>query len=232
MDIQQTSALLLKANNDENITYFNKYVVLYNLQQTTQLKELFDTINNDTVTWLKSLPKEAKSIHTLRKYKKPLIALLENDEIQDALGVDYCESVKTNINDTFSQIANDVSKERTNKKTININEKHNTHNINDNESCVGTETSEGLGIPIDELVVNKDTQHDNTDIQQETNNIDYKKQYEMLNNKYNQLSYKHTSLLEQYNQVTEKYNNINAKYIAYQDEIEFLRRIVDKLASR
>lgn len=232
MDIQQTSALLLKANNDENITYFNKYVVLYNLQQTTQLKELFDTINNDTVTWLKSLPKEAKSIHTLRKYKKPLIALLENVEIQDALGVDYCENVKTNINDTFSQIANDVSKERTNKKTININEKQKTHNINDNESCVGTETSEGLGIPIDELVVNKDTQHDNIDIQQDTNNIDYKKQYEMLNNKYNQLSYKHTNLLEQCNQVTEKYNNINAKYIAYQDEIEFLRRIVDKLASR
>jgi hypothetical protein len=229
MDIQQTNALLVKANNEDNITYFNKHITLYNLQPTTQLKEFFDTINSNTVTWLKSLPKEARSINTLRKYKRALISLLENNEIQSALGAEYCENVKKHINNTFSEIGNQVAKERSNKKAI---------IVDDIASCTGTETSnnESLGIPIDKLEVTKDVQQKDNETRQDNIDIHYEKQYEIINKKYNQLQYKHENLLEQYNKLMIEYNTINVKYTTYHEVIskenDFLHEIVKNLTAK
>lgn len=109
MDLKKALSLL----NGEDTTYLNKYVSSNDLDTSVALKQFFDTINEDVVRWLRTVP-NAKSVNTFRKYKKCLISLLDNEEVKQVLGKEYCSSVKTNINKVFHDNVNVIAQERKN----------------------------------------------------------------------------------------------------------------------
>jgi hypothetical protein len=109
MDLKKALGLL---NGEDNI-YLNKYITSNDVDTSSTLKDFFVVINEDIMKWLRSIP-NAKSINTFRKYKKCLISLLDNEEVKQELGKEYCGSIKTSINKAFHDNVNLIAKERKN----------------------------------------------------------------------------------------------------------------------
>jgi hypothetical protein len=128
------------------------------------------------------MPTKAKSKATFSKYKVSVCILLDNQQVIDAYGSQYCCTLRKKIIDLYKQHIDDVVKHRTTIKNdlVQIQD--------DNSTETSSETSEVvLDIDINSLEPG-DTIHQGNSIQ--TDNTDHK----TLLSKYNALLISHTSL--------------------------------------
>jgi len=182
MDIDKATKLL---TNDEQLKTFTDQLQGLKLQPSTNIQNLFTLITQNPLEWFRSLPKDNKTENSLRRYKTPLYTLLNNTEVKNIFGEEYCKSTLKQIKNAYNNNINTILEERNKTMSVSLETNSVASEISDNDSCAETEASEGVGIPIDELVVNTDA----TKKQSENNNnpLDYQQQYETLHKKYTDL---------------------------------------------
>jgi hypothetical protein len=174
MDIHTATSLL---TNTENIKYFKDQLRHFQREQTSNLKDYFDLINEDAVKWLNSLPKGVKSKSTFYKYKSPLYFLLEHKDVVDVYGETYCVGVLKNMKQAFKDSIGKIINERKQSNSASVDD-----NVTENASeCQSDDDASVLDINTLEVVEDV--------VAIDTN--DYKKQYELMKNKYDRLLFEH-----------------------------------------
>lgn len=143
MDTQTATTLL---TNNEHVKYFKDQLKHFQRAPETSLKDYLDTINDNVVGWLNSIPKGVKSKSTFHKYKAPLYVILEHNDVINAYGYNYCTSVLRNIKQTFKENIDKIISER--KQSVQEEESmtddfHDQHNTDD-ESELALDNIEGL----------------------------------------------------------------------------------------
>lgn len=183
MDIQRACGVLATAEKQLHLKYFSEQYQHYGMNESTPLKDFFDVIQGDTLKWLQSLPPNAKSKETYRKYKSALNALLENNEVNEILGKDYCSRVHRKLKKDFNDLVDKVVDGRK-IEGCSVDPKQNT-DIENKPVCDSEddeETDDKLDISLLEPVDNEyDHKHEG---------VDYKKLYE-------ELTIKHRVIVEQ-----------------------------------
>jgi len=174
MDIHTATSLL---TNTENIKYFKEQLKHFQREQTSNLKDYFDLINEDAVKWLNSLPKGVKSKSTFHKYKSPLYFLLEHKDVVHVYGESYCVGVLRSMKQAFKDSIDKIINERKQSNCASVDD-----NVTENASeCQSDDEASVIDIntlEVVEAVVPIDTN-------------DYKKQYELLKNKYDKLQFEY-----------------------------------------
>lgn len=225
MDIDKATNLL---TNDEQLKTLTDQLQGLKLQPSTNIKDLFTSITQNPLEWLKCLPKHNKTENSLRRYKTPLYTLLNNTQVKEILGAEYCKSTLKQIKQAYNNNINTILEERNKTMSVSLETNSVSSDISDNDSCAETETSEGLGIPIDELEVDTEA----TQKKNNNNPLDYQQQYETLNKKYTDLLSEHDNLKKQYKKLNNEYKDkaLETKYSI--KENEFLRELLRNLTSK
>ncbi len=196
MDIKKACDILHCTNNPLSLKCFTEQYRHFKLSSTTPLKEYFDFINERTLEWLQSHPQSIKSKETFRKYRTPINFLLENPDVQDALGRDYCLMVQKNMKNNCQKHIEEVVESR--KQNINLSvvdvrvEQEPTSDFELEHTDEDSESDDGLDISLLEPI---DSKHPNQD-------IDYKTLYEQL---------KHNLVVEQLRKDNEQLKKENER---------------------
>lgn len=227
MDVEKATTIL---TTDAQVENFGDIIKGLKLQPSTNIKDLFTLITQTPLEWLKCLPKHNKTENSIRRYKTPLYTLLNNTQVKEVLGEDYCKSTLKHIKNAYNNNINTIIEERNKTMSVSLETDSVASEISDNDSCTETETSEGVGIPIDELVV--DTEATQRKNKNSNNPLDYQQQYETLNNKYTDLLSEHNNLRKQYKTLNHEYKEkaLETKYSI--KENEFLRELLRNLTSK
>lgn len=186
MDVQQATQLF---TNAEQLKHFKDQVKTLNVQPSTNLQDFFNIITQDTLNWLSTLPKGAQKEDALRKYKTPLNTLLNNKQVQEALGQKYCETTRTTIKQGYKDNIDSVIQQRSRTMTLPPDTKNDdtTNNIDEiptSETCDDTESESEASLALEDI------EYQNP--KDKTKTIDdYKSMYEKLKQRYEQLEFKH-----------------------------------------
>lgn len=130
MDIKKATEMF---TNAEHQRHFTRQIDALGVPESSKLIDFFNTITQDPLKWLSSLPKEAQSDDALRKYKTPLNFLLNNtQQVIALLGEQQCDNIRKNIQKGYKKYIDQVLKQR--NKTMNIPSKMKDDRNVDNES--------------------------------------------------------------------------------------------------
>lgn len=215
MNIQKALDIVASASNSDHLKYFKEQVRHLKKEHTSDLKELLDFIHNDTQTWLRTLPDNAKSKPTFHKYRASIYQLLENSDVIAKFGSEYCSSVTKAIKNCFKNHLDIVVQERsaTNTRTISV-----------------SSTSQPTQQDKDEETDNSPSETDNESEDDSSDEEDYqKKDVELMTmttlsqSAISTVSSQDTACEEQdlkkaYNEMFAKYNELNIKYSALQSQ--------------
>lgn len=151
MDVEKAITIL---PNVEQIKHFSQQIQILSVKPSTNLKDLFEVITKDIQTWLSTLPTSAQSKSAFRKYKTPLNTLLENSQVQDILGKEFCDSTYQLLKKGFKQHICDILKQRSQTMDITSDNQSDTKSLqNDNETDDNIDTepddNSGFGNPDD-----------------------------------------------------------------------------------
>jgi hypothetical protein len=199
MNIQQACDILANANNhQQHLKYFKDLYTHLGSTSSSDLKALFDFVGNDTLKWLQSLPPNARSKDTCRKYKTPVYILLDDASVQQAFGQDYCVKVQRNVKNCFQ------------KHIVEVVASRNKHEVAKPEEVAP------VGEDIKDTIYDSSDEDDgNLDISQlepicddktvEDSAVDYKQLYE-------DLLFKHNFMVEQLKRENEKLWEVMGKF--------------------
>jgi hypothetical protein len=192
MDVQAACEILAKAtNHQQHLRYFKELYTHFGHKPSSDIKELLDFICNDTLKWLQSLPPNARSKDTCIKYKSPIYILLDNSNVQELYGNDYCNKVHKNVKDCFQKHLNAVLASR---KQTEDTKPQDTEPVQKTTDAVANEKVDDASDHIfdcDDEDEDDDSQLDISllepanRIDKEENTIDYKMMYENLLFKHN-----------------------------------------------
>lgn len=211
MDVQKALDIAAKASNTEHLKYVKEQFRHFKIEPTSSLKEYFDFIYNDTLTWLQTLPNNARSKPTFNKYKASIYHLLESTEVVNAFGSHYCADVSKAIKECFKQNIDDVVQGRTSANDNNqMSPLHKEQDVKcsvvDNVIESDYSNDEEPDLDITTLEVNPSSNHKPAspfDVDKVVEK-DYKKAYEELKQSYATLQQKHDhtiiQMLEKENQ--------------------------------
>jgi hypothetical protein len=151
MDIDKATKIL---TNEEQIKNFTDQVQGLNIQPSTNLKEVFTTITQNPLEWLRSLPEHNKSDNALRRYKTPLNTLLKDTQVKEALGTDFCATTIKHIQNGYKEHINEIVTQRNKTMNVSIDTHSDTNShteqnitIDDDHSETSSELDDNSSIP-------------------------------------------------------------------------------------
>jgi hypothetical protein len=220
MDIKQCISVLSQEKNKDHIKYFKEQVKIYNYDTTEQLKTLLDNINNNPKEWLTSLPKSAKKVASIRKYKVALCVLLDTKQVIDVLGTEYCVDVRNTINTYFKDNVQDL----VNKREKEVHHEINSENADiDQEVCSESNDDVCSELDIDQLYVVEPSLHS-------INDGSVEPKHDLVNTN-NQTSSTKT-LQEKYDELVKEHIRVKALHERAEMELTRVWGFVNKLATK
>jgi hypothetical protein len=236
MNIQQALDIVSKASNADHFKYFKEQIRHFKLEPSSSLKQYFDYICQDTLTWLQTLPSNAKSKSTFNKYKASVYLLLEQNEVVAEFGNQYCETAMKAIKECFKEHIDNVVKQREKKtetkpeELVAIQEAEKDGGIEasevvtDNECMSDIVSEEDSYIDIDTITVAREEISPLLlDIPKVADN-DYKTAFDNLSEKYVELHTKYNEIYMLYNELQRKHNITTIQVV----ESNAIRRTVEK----
>lgn len=142
MTVKTAIEIASNAPNTDHIKYFKEQLRHFKIDPSSTLKEYFDFIEQDTLTWLQGLPYNARSKSTFNKYKASVNLLLEHDSIVAEYGEQYCETVIRAIKNCFKENIDNVVKQRENRN----NGTHCVKQGSDEQDTTGDDSASDEGI--------------------------------------------------------------------------------------
>lgn len=188
MNVEQ-ALLILTKSTPENHKYFKDQIGHFKIDSQSALKDYLDTINTNTLEWLRTLPENVKGKSTFHKYKAPIYELLMNTSIKEAYGEVFCATLTKQIRNVFKDNIDNIIQER--KQTNNI-------VIDDDNTDVSNDSDIDSNHESD--IIDTDTHKHIHNINQ-TKNIDYKEAYDSLLTQYDRLKIKHDCAKEELTRV-------------------------------
>jgi hypothetical protein len=236
MNIQQALDIVSKASNTDHLKYFKEQTRHFKLEPSSSLKQYFDRIYQDTLTWLQTLPSNAKSKSTFNKYKASVYLLLEQETVVAELGSQYCDTVIKAIKECFKENIDNVVKHREKRietkpeEVIAIQEvekdeyKEADEDVSDNE-CMSDIASEGGSvIDIETVMIAKDEDAPILLGIPKVADDDYKTAFNNLSEKYIELHTKYNEIYMLYNELQRKHNITTLQLV----ESNAVRRTIEK----